>query len=184
MNRALLIFTILTVCSTPAYAKTWAAQFPFGDGELSPVFHARSLDKALAKATEFCKRTELCRNQNLHEDIKASTATGAVGYSNLFVTTSCQQASGEQVYVTVSSVYDDMAGREDGKKKGEEILQSAGYAIDNCSVHAVYGVKSRERLQSDLTANASTQDVRALKGEIRTYRVQRRKAIRTIQIME
>lgn len=184
MNHAFLILASLAVCSTPAYAKTWAAQFPFGNGELSPVFHARSLDEALAQARKFCKRTELCRNQNLHEDIKASTATGSVGSSNLFVTISCQQDSGEHVYATVSSIYDDMAGREDGKKKGEMIIQGAGHFTDNCFVHAVYGVKSRERLRSDLTTKASTQDVRALKGEIRTYRMQRRKAMRTIEIME
>lgn len=184
MNRALLILASLTVCSTPVHAKTWAAQFPFGNGELSPVFHARSLDGALAQATKFCNRTELCLNQYSNGDIKANTATGSVGYSNLFVTTSCQQDSGEYVYATVPSVYDDMAGREDGRKKGEEIIQNAGHSADNCSVHAVYGVKSRERLQSDLNTKASKQDVRALKGEIRIYRMQRRNAIRTIEMLE
>ncbi|HET8670702.1 MAG TPA: hypothetical protein VFM05_08785, partial [Candidatus Saccharimonadales bacterium] len=85
MNRAILIFASLTLSSVPADAKTWAVQFPFSDGKLSPVFHARHADAALAKATNFCKQSELCRAQHPNGEIKEITAIGVVGRSNLFV---------------------------------------------------------------------------------------------------
>ena len=102
-----------------------------------------------------------------------------MGHSNLFVTTGCQQASGEYVYVTVSSIHDAAAGRKDGKNKGEDAIQRLGHLADNCTIHAVYGVKSRQRLQTDLMAKALEQNVQSLKGEVRVYRVQRRNAART-----
>ena len=52
-----------TLYSTPLYAKTWAAQFPYGAGELSPVFHAESRENVLAKAEAFCQKNALCRDQ-------------------------------------------------------------------------------------------------------------------------
>ena len=70
MNRAILIFASLTLGSVPADAKTWAAQFPISNGELSPVFHARNADEALAKAAKFCKQSELCRSQHPDGAIK------------------------------------------------------------------------------------------------------------------
>ena len=179
MNRAILIFASLTLGSVPADAKTWAAQFPIGNGDLSPVFHARNADDALEKAAKFCKQIELCRSQHPDGEIRGITAVGVVGYSNLFVTTECQQASGEHVYVTVSSIYDAAAGRKDGKNKGEDAIQRLGHVTDNCTVHAVYGVKSRQRLQTDLMAKALEQNVQSLKGEVRSYKIQRRNAART-----
>lgn len=179
MNRAILILASLTLGSVPADAKTWAAQFPLSDGKLSPVFHARHADGALARATRFCEQTELCRKQHPNGEIKEITAVGVVGHSNLFVTTACPQASGESVYVTMTSIYDDDAGRKDGKIRGEELVQRSGHVTDNCTIHAVYGVKSRKRLQTELMSQALEQNVQSLKGEVRTYRVQRRSATRT-----
>jgi hypothetical protein len=179
MNRAILIFASLTLGSVSADAKTWAAQFPIGNGELSPVFHARPRDAALAKAIKFCRETEVCLSEHPDGEIKEITAVGVVGHSNLFVTTACPQENGEFLYVTVPTIYDDAAGRTDGKVKGEEQIHRSGYLTENCTIHAVYGVKSRRRLQTDLMSQALEQNVEGLKGEVRTYKVQRRNATRT-----
>lgn len=185
MNRALLILATLTVGTSHAHAKTWAVQFPFNNGELSPVFHARNADAALIKAITFCKKTELCQSEYPDGEIKTVTAIGVVGYSNLFVTTLCRQDNGEHAYVTVTSVFDDMAGREDGLAKGKEAIKRAGHSTHDCTLHAVYGVKSRDRLQSGLIAQALEQENKTLKGEIRSYKVQRRNARRTaVEILE
>jgi hypothetical protein len=176
MKRAFAILVVLTIGSAPVDAKTWAAQFPLLNGELSPVFHARSADEAVAQAAKFCRKSELCRNQFPNGEIKAVTAIGVVGRSNLFVTTACQQENGEYVYVIGPSPYDGMTAREDGMKKGKETLERAGYSIDHCTLQAVYGVKSRDRLRADLTEKAPEQDVQTLKGQIRLYKVQRRNA--------
>jgi hypothetical protein len=187
MKSKLLISLLpcLILWSPSAQAKTWAAQFPYGSGELSPVFHARSSDSVLAKAKQFCKANELCSSQYGDEQIAAVAALGAVGFSNLFVTTLCRQENGEHVYVTVPSVYDESAGREDGKQKGQEAIRSAGHSADDCVVHAVFGVKSRERLKADLTAQPAKPVSQSLKGEIRLYRIQRRNATRmAVEIMD
>jgi hypothetical protein len=185
MKHAFVILAGLTVGSAPADAKTWAAQFPLLSGELSPVFHARSADEAVTQAKNFCRETEICRNQFPNGEIRAVTAIGVVGSSNLFVTTACRQESGENVYVIGPSLYDGMAGREDGMKKGKEALQQAGYSIDHCTLHAVYGVKSRDRLSTDLTEQAPEQDTQTLKGQIRRYKVQRRNATYTaVEILD
>ena len=185
MKQAFVILVVLTVGSGPADAKTWAAQFPLLNGELSRVFHARSADEAVAQATKYCTKTETCRNQFPNGEIKAVTAIGVVGHSNLFITTACQQENGENVYVIGPSLYDGMAGREDGMKKGKEALQRAGYSIDHCTLHAVYGVKSRKRLPTDLTDRGLKQDIQTLKGQIRLYKVQRRNATYTaIEIVD
>ena len=179
MIRALLITVSVMCCSTPTAAKTWAVQFPYGNGELSPVFHARSPNEALAKAMKFCKERELCRNQFPSGEIETITATGVVGYTNIFVTTVCQQENGEHAYITAPSVYDGEAGREDGKNKGEEALRGGGLSTENCSIHAVYGVKSRDLLKNNLAGGFSGQKVQTLNAQIRSYKVQRRNATRT-----
>ena len=185
MKRAFVVLAVLTIGSAPAHAKTWAAQFPLLNGELSPVFHARSADAAVAQATKFCRKTELCRNQFPNGEIRAVTAIGVVGSSNLFVTTACRQESGENVYVIGPSLYDGMAGREDGMNRGKDALQRAGYSIDYCTLQAVYGVKSRDRLPADLSEKAPERDVQTLKGQIRLYKVQRRNATHTaIEIVD
>jgi len=154
----------------------WAAQFPLLNGELSPVFHAGTADQAVAQATTFCKKAESCRDQFPDGEIRAVTDIGVVGYSNLFVTTACRQESGEYVYVIGPSLYDGVAGREDGMKTGKEALQLAGYSIDQCALHAVYGVKSKDCLLTDLRGQTSGQNVQTLQGQIRRYKVQRRNA--------
>jgi hypothetical protein len=176
--KLLYVLIGLFLWSTPVSAKTWAAQFPYGGGELSPVFHARSSDAVLTKATAFCKQNDLCKSQYTDDQMNAVTALGVVGHSNLFVTTLCRQDNGEQVYATVASQLDEQAGRQDGEKKGQEMIEKAGHSTQDCLVHAVYGVKSRGRLKANLNAQEPQSVSYSLKGEIRIYRIQRRSSMR------
>jgi hypothetical protein len=172
-----LLLASFVVWSTPAYGKTWAAQFPYGSGELSPVFHAHSSDGVLAKATRFCQQNDLCNRQYKDLQIASFVALGVVGSSNLFVTTLCRQGSGEEIYVSVASPLDETAGREDGKQKGREAIERAGHSTDDCHIHTVYGVKSRSRLKTGLTVQ-HTQQAQGLGGEFRLYKIKRRNAVR------
>jgi hypothetical protein len=70
-------------------------------------------------------------------------------------------------------------------RKGKEALQQAGYSTDRCTLQAVYGIKSRKRLLTNLTEPGPTQDIQTLKGQIRLYKVQRRNASYTaIEIID
>jgi hypothetical protein len=174
----ILPLVISSVYTSPLYAKTWAAQFQYGS-ELSPVFHAHSPDKVLIEAIAFCKQNELCKSKYTDADIKSVLVVGVVGFANLFVTTLCKKNSGENIYVTVPSPLNDAAGREDGLQKGRDIAQEAGLSVNDCLIHAVYGVKSRKRLKTDLEIREHEPVSQGTGEAIRLYRLQRRNSIWT-----
>jgi hypothetical protein len=168
-----LPLVLLLLCTSPLHAKTWAAQFPYGS-KLSPVFHAPSRDEVLTEAVQFCKQNKLCISKYADADIKLALAVGVVGSSNLFVTSKCKTSSGEYIYVTVTSLLDDAAGREDGLDKGREFLQQ-----ENCLIHAVYGIKSGKRLKADLAIEEQEPISQSISEEIRLFKMQRRNSIWT-----
>jgi hypothetical protein len=168
-----LPLVLLLLCTSPLHAKMWAAQFPYGS-KLSPVFHAPSRDEVLIEAVQFCKQNKLCSSKYADADIKSALAVGVVGTSNLFVTSQCKKTSGEYIYVTVTSLLDDAAGREDGLEKGREFLQQ-----ENCLIHAVYGIKSGKRLKADLAIQEQEPISERISGEIRLFKMQRRNSIWT-----
>jgi hypothetical protein len=171
-----------TLYSTPLYAKTWAAQFPYGAGELSPVFHAESRENVLAKADAFCQKNAQCRYQYPTSEVKSAVATGVVGFTNLFVTTLCKQNSGEHTYVTAPSLYNDGEGREDGKQLGLRKIKDVGLSTEDCLIHAVYGVKSGGKLPTDLAAPTTKEITVKVTTEFRRPRKeQRRHATRTVR---
>ncbi len=171
-----------TLYSTPLYAKTWAAQFPYGAGELSPVFHAESRENVLAKADAFCRQNALCRDQYEKDEIKSGVATGVVGFTNLFVTTLCKQKDGAHTYVTAPSLYNDAEGREDGKQGGLRKIEGAGLSTEDCLIHAVYGVKSGGKLPTDLAAPTTKEITVKVTTEFsRPRKEQRRHATRTVR---
>jgi hypothetical protein len=170
-----------TLYSTPLYAKTWAAQFPYGAGELSPVFHAESRENVLAKAEAFCQKNALCRDQ-YQAEVKSAVATGVIGFTNLFVTTLCKQKGGEPTYVTAPSLYNDKEGREDGKQVGLRKIEDAGLSTEDCLIHAVYGVKSGGKLPTDLAAPTTEEITVKVTTEFsRPRKEQRRHATRTVR---
>jgi hypothetical protein len=133
----------------------------------------------LIEAIEFCKQNELCKSKYTDVEIKSVLVVGVVGVANLFVTTLCKQSNSENVYVTVPSLLNDTAGREDGLKKGRDIAQKAGLSVNDCLIHAVYGVKSRKRLKTDLAIREHEPVSRSTAEAIRLYKLQRRNSIWT-----
>ena len=64
-------------------------------------------------------------------------------------------------------------------QKGRAIAQEAGLSVNDCLIHAVYGVKSRKRLKTNLGAPELEAIPNNTSRKVRLYKVQRRNGIQT-----